>query len=171
MQNNNMKSQKKVNNHYHQGTIKHTFFDEGAREAFVGPFTEADVRIERTGRAASGRNAETREAASMLVDHWRRGGNGGRERSESQGIPPGHGGTCRGGTGEDDSTGVPIIPAARGKRACFPINQLTRCSVSKDEREYERKSVRSSFLDIFLGPEARPRGKSEVTLGIGWMRE
>ena len=93
MQNNNMKSQKKVNNHYHQGTIKHTFFDEGA--ALLGLFTAADVRTERTGRAASGRNAETREAASMLVDHWRRGGNdgsakGGRERSESQGIPPGH---------------------------------------------------------------------------------
>ena len=98
MQNNKMKSHKKSQQPLPppKGTkgIHHTFFDEGAREAFVGLFTAADVRTERTGRAASGRNAETREAASMLVDHWRRGGNdgsakGGRERSESQGIPPG----------------------------------------------------------------------------------
>ena len=86
MQNNKMKSQKKVNNHYHQGTIKHTFFDEGAREAFVGPFTEADVRIERTGRAASGRNAETREAASMLVDQRTRGGNDGTGRARMRTV-------------------------------------------------------------------------------------
>ena len=134
MQNNKMKSQKKVNNHYHQGTIKHTFFDEGAREAFVGPFTEADVRIERTGRAASGRNAETREAASMLVDHWRRGGNdeGGEGRARTvriTGDPAGARGHMPGGDRGGRFHRGSHHPGSPGKKGLFsnqPTDALLR---------------------------------------------
>lgn len=72
------------------------------------------MRTERTGRAASGRNAETREAASMLVDQKTRGGNdwAGRARMRTVRITARGGARARAAGGKSlekkqSRTGVP----------------------------------------------------------------